>query len=48
VLGHEGDGLTQAALDACTHRASIPMAAAVDSINVAAAAAIALYEIANV
>ncbi|OFW13868.1 MAG: hypothetical protein A3F70_10595 [Acidobacteria bacterium RIFCSPLOWO2_12_FULL_67_14] len=45
VLGHEGEGLTQAALDACTHRARIPTAATVDSLNVAVAAAIALYEI---
>jgi tRNA G18 (ribose-2'-O)-methylase SpoU len=48
VLGHEGDGLTQATLDACSHRARIPIAARVDSLNVATAAAIALYEIANV
>jgi tRNA G18 (ribose-2'-O)-methylase SpoU len=44
VFGHEGEGLTPAALDACTHRARIPIAAGVDSLNVAAAAAIALYE----
>jgi len=46
VLGHEGDGLTGAALDACTHRARIPMAAGVDSLNVATAAALAFYELA--
>jgi len=45
VLGHEGDGLTREALDACRHRARIPMAADVDSVNVATAAAIALYEL---
>ncbi len=44
VLGHEGDGLTAHAVDACTHRARIPMAVGVDSVNVATAAAIALYE----
>jgi tRNA G18 (ribose-2'-O)-methylase SpoU len=44
VLGHEGDGLTQGALDACGLRARIPMAPGADSINVAAAAAIAMYE----
>lgn len=43
VFGHEGDGLTDAALEACEHRARIPMARSVDSLNVAAAAAIALY-----
>lgn len=45
VLGHEGDGLTDEAQRACTHRARIAMAEGVDSINVAAAAAIALYDI---
>jgi tRNA G18 (ribose-2'-O)-methylase SpoU len=45
VLGHEGDGLTPAALDACEYRAHIPMAGGVDSLNVASAAAIALYEL---
>jgi tRNA G18 (ribose-2'-O)-methylase SpoU len=44
VLGHEGNGLTDDAMAACTHRARIAMAAAVDSVNVATAAAIALYE----
>jgi tRNA G18 (ribose-2'-O)-methylase SpoU len=50
VLGHEGDGLSEAALAACTHHARIPMTRArargnVDSLNVATAAAIALYEL---
>jgi tRNA G18 (ribose-2'-O)-methylase SpoU len=45
VLGHEGDGLTDEACAACTHRARIAMADGVDSVNVATAAAIALYEI---
>jgi tRNA G18 (ribose-2'-O)-methylase SpoU len=43
VLGHEGDGLSAEALDACERRARIPMAAGADSLNVATAAAIALY-----
>jgi tRNA G18 (ribose-2'-O)-methylase SpoU len=47
VLGHEGEGLTQAALDACPLRARIPMAGGTDSINVATAAAIAMYELAR-
>jgi tRNA G18 (ribose-2'-O)-methylase SpoU len=47
VLGHEGDGLSVAALDACDHRMRIPVASGVDSINVAVAAAIALYELAG-
>lgn len=45
VLGHEGDGLTGDACHACTHRARIAMADGVDSVNVATAAAIALYEV---
>ena len=45
VLGHEGDGLSDGALEACELRARIPMAAGFDSVNVASAAAIALYEI---
>jgi tRNA G18 (ribose-2'-O)-methylase SpoU len=43
VLGHEGEGLTDAALMACTHRARIAMSNGVDSVNVATAAAIALF-----
>ena len=45
VLGHEGDGLSQGALDACAFRARIPMAPGAESINVAAASAIAMYEL---
>jgi tRNA G18 (ribose-2'-O)-methylase SpoU len=43
VLGHEGDGLTAAALDACEYRVRIPIQPSVDSLNVATAAAVALY-----
>jgi tRNA G18 (ribose-2'-O)-methylase SpoU len=45
VVGHEGEGLSESTLDACTHRARIPMTNNVDSLNVATAAAIALYEL---
>ena len=45
VVGHEGDGLSDDALAACTHHARIPMSNDVDSLNVATAAAIALYEL---
>ena len=45
VVGHEGEGLSDAALEACTHRARIPMTSSVDSLNVATAAAVALYEL---
>lgn len=47
VAGHEGDGLTSAALQACTHLARIPMAGGVDSLNVAMAVTIALYALAR-
>lgn len=44
LLGAEGAGLTGAAMDASDARVRIPMSAGVDSVNVATAAAIALYE----
>ena len=43
VLGAEGPGLTNDALDAAAVRAQIPMRNDVDSLNVANAAAIAFY-----
>ncbi|HEX3089895.1 MAG TPA: RNA methyltransferase [Ilumatobacteraceae bacterium] len=43
VIGSERAGLSNEALAACTHRVRIPMAAGVDSLNVAAATAIACY-----
>jgi len=45
ILGHEGDGLSAAALAACDYHARISMATWVDSLNVASAAAVALYEL---
>jgi tRNA G18 (ribose-2'-O)-methylase SpoU len=45
LLGHEGDGLTAEALAACTATARIPMHDGTDSVNVATAAALALYEL---
>ena len=44
VLGHEGDGISAATAAACTHLARIPMSGEVDSLNVAMAAGVALYE----
>ena len=44
VLGHEGTGLTMQAQALASVRVRIPTTSAVDSLNVAAAAAIALYE----
>jgi tRNA G18 (ribose-2'-O)-methylase SpoU len=45
LVGHEGDGLSDAALAACDHLARIPMAPGVDSLNVATATGIGLYEV---
>ena len=45
AFGHEGEGLTAPAVAACDYQARIPMAPGVDSLNVASAAAIALYEL---
>lgn len=45
LLGHEGEGLSAGALEAARLRARIPTSDAVDSLNVASAAAIALYEL---
>jgi tRNA G18 (ribose-2'-O)-methylase SpoU len=43
VLGTEGDGLSREALGQVRRHLRIPMAAGVDSLNVAAAAAVACY-----
>jgi tRNA G18 (ribose-2'-O)-methylase SpoU len=45
LLGTEGEGLSDSALAAADIRVRIPMAAGVDSLNVAAAAAVACYAI---
>jgi tRNA G18 (ribose-2'-O)-methylase SpoU len=47
LLGHEFDGLSAAALAACELRVRIPMREGVDSLNLAAASAIALHRIAE-
>jgi tRNA G18 (ribose-2'-O)-methylase SpoU len=43
ILGTEGDGLSRATLAAVDRRVTIPMAAGVDSLNVAAACAVAAW-----
>ncbi len=45
VLGTEGDGLLDSTIEACDHTVLVPMAHQVDSLNVAAAAAIAFWEL---
>ncbi|MGW0522551.1 TrmH family RNA methyltransferase [Crossiella sp. NPDC003009] len=47
LLGSEGPGLTEEAITAADLPVRIPMAAGVDSLNVATAAAVAFYEIAQ-
>lgn len=44
VLGTEGDGLMASTIAACDHTVMIPMAHGVDSLNVAAASAVAFWE----
>ena len=43
VLGTEGDGLAPATIAACDYTVRIPMYHGVDSLNVAAASAVAFY-----
>lgn len=45
VLGTEGDGLTNAAITQCDYTVKIPMFHGVDSLNVAAASAVAFWEL---
>ena len=45
VLGTEGDGLSAATIARCDYTAKIPMAAGVDSLNVAAASAVAFWQL---
>lgn len=44
VFGTEGDGLDPATIEACDHTVRIPMAHGVDSLNVAAASAVAFWQ----
>jgi len=45
VVGHEDHGLSKGALEACDAVAYLPMLGRVGSLNVATAAAIAMYEV---
>ena len=47
VLGTEGDGLSYDTIAACDFTVCIPMYHQVDSLNVAAASAVAFYELAR-
>ena len=46
VLGTEGDGLAESTIAACDCTVRIPMTHGVDSLNVAAASAVAFYQLA--
>ena len=45
VFGTEGDGLSRDAIEGCSYTVRIPMAHGVDSLNVAAASAVAFWEL---
>ena len=45
VLGTEGDGLRQSTIATCDYTVKIPMRESVDSLNVAAASAVAFWEL---
>ena len=47
VMGTEGDGLSDATISDCDYTVKIPMYHGVDSLNVAAASAVAFYQLAN-
>jgi TrmH family RNA methyltransferase len=44
IFGHEGQGVERGLLDRCTHVLRIPQPGGEESLNVAAAAAVCLYE----
>jgi len=45
VLGTEGDGLAESTIASCDYTVRIPMSHGVDSLNVAAASAVAFYQL---
>lgn len=47
VLGTEGDGLADSTIAACDYTVKIPMSHGVDSLNVAAASAVAFWQLGN-
>ena len=44
VMGHEGQGVSQELLALATHRVAVPHAGKVESLNVAACAAVCFFE----
>lgn len=47
ILGTEGEGLSSSTIEACDYTIKIPMSHGVDSLNVAAASAVAFWELGN-
>lgn len=47
ILGTEGEGLSDATINACDYTVCIPMSHGVDSLNVAAASAVAFWQLGN-
>src|SRR5690606_6395777 len=45
LMGSEGPGLSEALVEACTQLVKIPMAGRLDSLNLAVATALVLYQI---
>ena len=45
ILGTEGDGLMKQTMELCDYTVKIPMAYGVDSLNVAAASAVAFWQL---
>jgi tRNA G18 (ribose-2'-O)-methylase SpoU len=45
ILGTEGDGLSECTITGCDYTVRIPMSHGVDSLNVAAASAVAFWEL---
>lgn len=47
IMGTEGDGLSDSTIEDCDYTVKIPMYHGVDSLNVAAASAVAFYQLGN-
>ena len=48
ILGTEGDGLADVTIADCEYTVKIPMAHGVDSLNVAAASAVAFWQLGKI
>lgn len=48
ILGTEGDGLADVTIADCDYTVKIPMAHGVDSLNVAAASAVAFWQLGKI